>query len=175
VSGDDEARARDRAEKLGRINQAFIGFVPHNGALGLTVVEFGRGVAVMRLPYDPRLVGNPETGVLHGGAVTALIDACSGASVFMRMQAPVPIATLDLRIDYLRPATPSRDVFARAECYKLASSIAFVRAVAYHDTPDDPIAASASTFMISTRGRSAVQRAADANAADADDEGRGPA
>ena len=90
--------------------------------------------------------------------VTALIDACSGASVFMKLASPVPIATLDLRIDYLHPATPGRDVFARAECYKITSSIAFVRAVAYHDSPDDPLAASASTFMVSTRGRSAIQR-----------------
>ena len=158
MSDDDEARARDRAEKLARINEAFSGFVPHNKALGLSVIDFGRGRAVMRLPYDLRLVGDPETGVLHGGAVSALIDACSGASVFMKLESPVPIATLDLRIDYLHPATPGRDVLARADCYKLTSSVAFVRAVAYHDSPDEPLATSASTFMVSTRGRSVLQR-----------------
>lgn len=158
MSEDEDARRREHAEKVARINEAFTGFVPHNKALGLSVIDYGRGIAVMRLPYDARLVGNPETGVLHGGAVTALVDACSGASVFMKLDTPVPIATLDLRIDYLHPATPGRDVFARADCYKITSNVAFVRAVAYHDTPDDPLAASAGTFMVSTRGRSAIQR-----------------
>ena len=158
MSEDDEARKRDHAAKVARINEAFTGFVPHNKALGLSVIDYGRGIAVMRLPYDPRLVGNPETGVLHGGAVTALVDACSGAAVFMKLASPVPIATIDLRIDYLHPATPGRDILARADCYELTSNIEFVRAVAYHDSPDDPLAASAGTFMISTRGRSAIQR-----------------
>ena len=89
--------------------------------------------------------------MLHGGANTALLDAASGAAVFAALTEWVPIATLDLRIDYLRAAEAGREVTARATCYKTTRNVAFTRAVAYHDDPDDPIASSVGTFMLSTK------------------------
>ncbi|MFO0728712.1 MAG: hotdog domain-containing protein [Myxococcota bacterium] len=143
----------DHAATLERLAGMFSGLVPHNQALGLKLIDFDRaGVAVMQLPYKPELVGNPDTGVLHGGAITSLIDATSGASVFLKIWSPMPIATLDLRIDYLRPAEPQRDVICKATCYRLTKNVAFVRAVAHQGQEDDPVASSASTFMLSTRG-----------------------
>lgn len=150
-SGEDE-----RAEKLARLHQAFMGFVPHNRALGLVFEGYGDGEATIRLPYDAKLIGNPDTGVLHGGALTALLDATAGASVFLRTWEPKPIATLDLRIDYMRPAAPGRDVTARAVCYAMTRSVAFVRAAAFHDLESDPIATAVGTFMLDTKGRSAL-------------------
>jgi uncharacterized protein (TIGR00369 family) len=86
--------------------------------------------------------------VLHGGAVTTLIDATCGISVFMKMARMARIATLDLRIDYLHPATPGRDILARAECYKLTRAVAFVRALAHHGDPANPVASAQGTFII---------------------------
>jgi uncharacterized protein (TIGR00369 family) len=106
----------------------------------------------MRLPYRKELVGNPENGVLHGGPITTLLDAAAGASVFIRLWSTTPIATLDLRIDYMKPAAPQKDVFARCQCYKLTTNVAFVRGSAYQDDPEEPVATVAATFMISTRG-----------------------
>jgi uncharacterized protein (TIGR00369 family) len=125
--------------------------IPHNKALGMELIELERGEATFRLPYDAKLVGNPDTGVLHGGAITALLDASSGASVFAALTEWVPIATLDLRIDYLRAAEPGRDVVCHATCYKRTRNVAFTRAIAYHDDPADPIASSVGTFMLSTK------------------------
>jgi uncharacterized protein (TIGR00369 family) len=125
--------------------------VPHNLALGLEVLEVKAGVARFRLPWAEHLVGNPESGVLHGGPITALLDATCGAAVFAALTELKPIATLDLRIDYLKPAEARRDVAARAECYKVTRNVAFVRAMAFHDDEADPIAAAAGTFMIGTR------------------------
>ena len=145
-----------KSEVLARLKAAFTGLVPHNGALALELVDFDRerGAATMRLPYRAELVGNPDTGVLHGGVITTLLDACAGAAVFVRMWSPTAIATLDLRIDYLKPASPPEDVIAEATCYKLTSNVAFVRATAYHPGrgPDDPIASAAATFAIATKG-----------------------
>ncbi len=59
----------------------------------MRVVAFERAIAVFQLPYDEKLVGNPDTGVLHGGAITALLDACSGASVFAALTEWSSIAT----------------------------------------------------------------------------------
>lgn len=149
----------EKAATLARLAEAFTLYVPHNRALDLRLEDFGDGMALFRLPYADHLVGNPETGVLHGGVITTLLDATAGASVFMKTWKPVPVATLDLRIDYLKPATPKRDVLAKATCYKLTKSVAFIRAVAYHDDENDPIASAAGTFMFSAKGRSVVEQA----------------
>lgn len=135
-----------------RFARAFADGVPHNRALGMQILEMGKATALFELPYDLKLVGNPDTGVIHGGAITALLDGASGAAVFAALTEMVPIATLDLRIDYLRPAEVDRAVLARATCYKMTRNVAFTRAVAYHDDPENPIAHSVGTFMVSTRG-----------------------
>jgi uncharacterized protein (TIGR00369 family) len=140
----------DRDLRLKLVKQFSAG-VPHNRALGIWIEEVTPGGTVFRLPYDAKLVGNPDTGVLHGGVITALLDGASGAAVFAALTDFVPIATLDLRIDYLRPAEAGKDVLAKATCYKLARNVAFTRAVAYHDDPENPIAHSVGTFMISTK------------------------
>jgi uncharacterized protein (TIGR00369 family) len=134
---------------LEQINDGMRRFVPHNRELGLTVLDFRHrtGEVWMRLPHAPQLVGNPDDGVLHGGAITSLMDAACGMAVMVRLGSGGAIATLDLRIDYLKPAPAGQDVVAHTECYKVTRHIAFVRGLAHCDDEDDPIAAVAATFM----------------------------
>lgn len=122
--------------------------IPHNAELGLTIEGVGADWAVMRLPWAERLVGDPRTRVLHGGVVTTLLDATCGVAVYMKLQQAVRIATMDLRIDYLRPAEPGRDVFAKVQCYHLTRNVAFLRGTAYHEPDGAPIAAATSTFAV---------------------------
>jgi uncharacterized protein (TIGR00369 family) len=124
---------------------------PHMRELGIEFVEVGAGVAVGMVPYREQLVGDPATGVLHGGVVTTLLDSTAGAAVFSAIDGPLPIATLDLRIDYLRPSTPRAPLYARVECYKLTHHIAFARGTAYNLDPKDPVAAVSATFMLRTQ------------------------
>ncbi len=147
-------KPEEKQAVLERVERAMLAAVPYNAALGLRVEDIGPGHATLRLGYRSDLVGNPETGVLHGGVVTGLIDATCGVAVFLGLEQLTRIATLDLRIDYLRPATPALDVRARADCVKVTRRVAFVRALAYHDDPADPVAAAAGTFMIFDHGRS---------------------
>lgn len=156
----DERLDAEELARLRELGQRFMRGVPHNKALGLELRAMSDARAELLLPYDPRLVGNPETGVLHGGAISALMDACCGAAVFQALQKPMAIATLDLRIDYLKPAAPGRAVIARAHCYKVTRHVAFVRGVAFLDSEDDPIATSAGTFMLGTRTTSRTEGAA---------------
>jgi uncharacterized protein (TIGR00369 family) len=148
--------ADDKAEKLSRLDQGFTHAIPHNRALGLSFVDFADGEAQLKLPYSEQLVGNPETGVIHGGAITSMLDAACGAAVFLALGAPRPIATLDLRIDYLKMGSPRRDVLCKAKCYKVTKNVAFVRGIAYHDDENDPIASATGSFIIQGKGRPLV-------------------
>lgn len=128
--------------------------IPHCRELGIRVLKVGKGHATLALPYDERLVGNPETGVLAGGAVTSLVDTACGMAVFAALGELLAIATLDLRIDYLKPAAARQELVASAECYKLTRTIAFVRGQAFHqDTPDDLVATCVGAFMVGSSDR----------------------
>lgn len=132
--------------------RAFIDALPHSHALGMVVEEFGGGRAVLSMAYDPRLVGDPRTGVLHGGAISALIDTASGAAVMAHPSAPASTATLDLRIDYMRPATAGHAVRAEAICHHVTRTVAFVRVVATDGDPDRPVATGTAAFTLTEAG-----------------------
>jgi uncharacterized protein (TIGR00369 family) len=129
------------------IAQRFIAALPYARALGLTLVRLGDGTAEILMPWNGQLIGDPETGVVHGGAVFALMDTCAGTAVMSHPSAPRRTATLDLRIDYMRAALPDRAITARAECYHLTRTVAFVRATAT-DGDDRAIATATGAFMI---------------------------
>jgi uncharacterized protein (TIGR00369 family) len=143
----------DEAQKYALV-AGFAKNVPQNAALGIKVVLIARAEAVFELPYADHLIGNPDTGVIHGGVITTLLDGISGCAVLAGLDKLEPLATLDLRIDYLKPATPNRSVFAKATCYHITKNVAFTRAVAYHDDESDAIAHSVGTFMLGTNGAS---------------------
>ena len=124
--------------------------IGHGQALGLEYRDSGENWMELALPWREELVGVPETGILASGAIVSLIDTASGASVWMKLGRFRPIVTLDLRLDYMRPATKGETVVARCECVKLTRQIAFIRGVAHGGDPDRPIAHSAATFMLSS-------------------------
>jgi uncharacterized protein (TIGR00369 family) len=131
-----------------KIAEQFIEAIPHSQALGMELTEIGEGIAEIAMDYDERFVGDPETGVIHGGAVSALMDTCCGAAAMSHPDNPGATATIDLRIDYMRPATPGQRIRAQAECYHITRSVAFVRARAIDDDPDRPVATATGTFTV---------------------------
>ncbi len=126
----------------------FIKAIPHANALGLHLDEIGNGEAQITLPYSEAIIGDPKTGVIHGGAVSAAMDTCCGAAVMSHPAAPGGTATIDLRIDYMRAATPGQAIRTRATCYHITRSVAFVRAVAMDDDSDRPVATAAGSFTV---------------------------
>ncbi|WP_146586743.1 PaaI family thioesterase [Puniceibacterium confluentis] len=130
------------------IARQFIEAIPHSRALGMNLTEIGDGVAEITMAYDARLIGDPETGVIHGGAVSALMDTCGGAAVMSHPSAPAGTATIGLRIDYMRAATPGQTITARAVCHHITRSVAFVRATATDEDTDRPVATATGTFTV---------------------------
>jgi uncharacterized protein (TIGR00369 family) len=137
-----------------RVARQFIEAIPHSRALGMQLDALEDGIAEISMPYDLRLVGDPRTGVIHGGAVSALMDTCCGAAVMSHPDAPAGTATIDLRIDYMRAAEPGARIIARAACYHVTRTVAFVRATAHDGDADHPVASATGSFTIErTEGR----------------------
>lgn len=137
--------AQDRRTRIGR---AFVGGIPHARALNLSLVEIGPGRAVIEMPFDAALVGDPEAGVIHGGAVFTLMDTSAGAAVMAHDSAPDGTATLDLRIDYMRSARPGQALRAVAECYHVTRSVAFVRVETRDGDDARPVAVATGAFTL---------------------------
>ena len=125
-----------------------INSVPYAQALGVEIMDIQRGQAWAKAPYREETIGDADTGVIHGGVITALLDNLAGVAVVSKLDKPMSTATLDLRIDYMRPATPGRDVIGEAECYHVTKTVAFVRAWAYHDSKEKVIATAAGAFAL---------------------------
>jgi uncharacterized protein (TIGR00369 family) len=124
--------------------------VGHGRALGMEFHDAGDTWAELSLPWKEELVGMPERGLLASGAIVSLIDTASGTSVWVALGKFMPIATINMRIDYLRPARSGETIYARCGCTKLTHQVAFTRGIAHTGDPDRPIAHSSGTFMLGT-------------------------
>ncbi|MCC5986741.1 MAG: PaaI family thioesterase [Pararhodobacter sp.] len=142
--------------------QQFIEAIPHARALGMQLDEIGDGRAVISMPWDKRFIGDPATGVISGGVVSALMDTCCGAAV-LTFPGSRGTATLNLRTDYMRAARPGQRIIARAECYHATRSVAFVRATAHDEESDRedglPVATVTAAFTMEGGKGAAQQRA----------------
>jgi uncharacterized protein (TIGR00369 family) len=127
--------------------QRFLSALRHCQVLGLSVHEAGPEGLTLRLPYSTQIIGNPESGVIHGGAITTLMDTTCGISTVCVLPEFEICPTLDLRIDYMRPAQPHMDVYGFAECYRVTENVIFTRGYAYQDDPAEPIAHVVGAFM----------------------------
>lgn len=125
----------------------FLSVLRHCQLLGMSVEHADEKGLVLRLPYSESIIGNPVTGVVHGGAITTLMDTCCGISTVCFLPDFEICPTLDLRIDYMHPAEPGKDIFGFAECYRLSPTVIFTRGIAYQDDRNEPIAHVVGTFM----------------------------
>jgi uncharacterized protein (TIGR00369 family) len=119
----------------------------HCKALGMEVIAASKGALTIKLPYSEHIIGNPETRVIHGGALTTLMDTACGFAAISAIENAAIAPTLDLRIDYMRPAEPDKAVFGHAEVYRITRNVLFARGIAYQDSIDKPVAHCTATFM----------------------------
>lgn len=119
----------------------------HNGLIGMRYAAHGDDWCELELPYRADLAGDAVTGILASGPIITMMDMATSLSIWLKGGKFRAQATLDLRVDYLRPATPGRSVVGRGECYKLTKSIAFIRGEAHDGDPARPLAHVAGTYI----------------------------
>ena len=122
--------------------------VGHGKALGIAYDKSGPDWAQLTMEARDELVGVPADGIVASGAIVSLVDTCSGAAVWQKLDRFEPIATIDLRLDYLRPAFKGDTLVARCECYKMTKAIAFTRGIAHTGDPERPVAQVTGTFIL---------------------------
>lgn len=125
----------------------FVASVRHSTELGIEVLSAEEMKVAARMPWQERLIGNPETGALHGGAVFAFLDQVGGLAVACRTYPTFEITpTIDFRLDHLRAAEPGKSIIGIGECYRFTEHVAFVKVSAFEEGSEDPVAVGLATY-----------------------------
>lgn len=127
----DESRPtppEDEAAHLAAISRFFAERIPLHAWLGITVQETEPGRALTHMPFRPELVGDTSRPALHGGVLSLLADGTAGAALATLGSYGDRMSTIDLRIDYLRPASPA-DVWAEAQVVRMGGRVGVARVV----------------------------------------------
>jgi uncharacterized protein (TIGR00369 family) len=134
-----------------RLFMSYVSQVGHGGALGIAYHDHGPDWVELALPYDEKLIGVPASGIIASGPIISLMDMATSMAIWVKLDRFKHQATLDLRIDYLRPATPGKRIIGRGECYAVTRSVGFTRGLAHDGDPADPVAHVAATFMFTSK------------------------
>lgn len=128
--------------------QKFCEVVTYCHTLGMYAYAVEGDSISLAMPPSPDIVGDGERQWLHAGAVTALIDSACGMAVMHKLRKSQPIATLDLRVDFLRPLPADRVCYCRSECHRLTRNVAFIRSQVFIEGETEPAAESMASFML---------------------------
>ncbi|OAI94208.1 thioesterase [Pseudomonas putida] len=127
--------------------ERFLSALRHCQVLNMQVeCANGEGIT-LRMPWSPLIVGNPQTGAVHGGAITTLMDTALGMATLCALPEFEVCPTLDLRVDYMGPGVAHQDLFGHAHCYRVSREVIFIRGACYQADPGQPIAQVVGTYM----------------------------
>jgi uncharacterized protein (TIGR00369 family) len=142
------------SDLLESLKKTYIDGTPHMRDIGLQIVSVDASRGTMLLPPRADWLGDPQRGLMHTGPLIVLADSACGIAVGAALQSRnITYATLDLRLDWLRPASAQKPVYSEAHCYRLTRSVAFIRAEVWQDDRLQPVASAQSAFMLGTPSR----------------------
>lgn len=133
-------------------NDSLINFleqeIPFNRHLGIKVETAANGAAKLFLPYRKEFTGDARRPALHGGILSTLIDTCGGMAVWTCCQVEDRIATIDMRVDYLRPA-PQTEIVAESRVRLMGNRVGNVQTRVFtREFPDKIIAEGRAVYNI---------------------------
>lgn len=123
---------------------------PLFNAFGIEVVMVADARAEMMMPFSDALADG--YGALHRGTLVTLLDTTCGLAIFSALRSLRPIATIDLRVDYLRAVPAGRGLRAVVECIGWTDSVAFITGRGYALDDETPLATVTGSFAIDTLG-----------------------
>jgi uncharacterized protein (TIGR00369 family) len=148
------------AEFVAGLTTLFEERIPFNHVLGLRIDSLAADGVAGHLAMRPDLIGHYAHQRLHGGVISATLDAMAGLAVMAaigarhmdetpaeRLRRFGKLGTIDLRIDYLRPALGDRFVL-RAEVLRLGSRVATSR-MEFADGDGKLLATGSSAYIVS--------------------------
>jgi uncharacterized protein (TIGR00369 family) len=137
----------DEKKYLDAVTKATEEWIAFNKVLGIKVEELRHGYARFRIPFRPELLGDPVRPAIHGGVLSALVDACGGAACFTMVRVHDSLSTVDLRVDYLRPAKPA-DLICESEVIRMGNRVACVKSSVRGPDSDDPVVVSMAVYNV---------------------------
>lgn len=149
----------DSQQLAQHVTQLFSQYMPFNQLLGLQIQQLGKDKAVIRLPWNDKLMGNPIHKILHGGVTAAILDTVGGLMAVLYavkdieglsiedFQRKLPnVSTIDMRVDYLRPGKGT-EFIATAEVIRKGKKVAVCR-MELHNEEGIHIAFGTGTYMV---------------------------
>lgn len=126
--------------------------IPYNRFVGLKVESVKPGYARLRLPFRKEFIGDTRRPALHGGVLSMLIDTCGGVALWSHCSPADRIATIDMRVDYLRPG-PEDDLLAEGWVELMGNRVGNVAIkVVGAKTPDTVVAQGRAVYNIRREG-----------------------
>jgi len=122
-----------------------------NAHLGMRIDAMHRGHARVRIPYRQEFLGDPWRPALHGGLVSTIVDTAGGLAAFTAVSPDDRLSTVDLRVDYLRPAG-LMDVIADAWVLRVGNRVAVCDVIAYQEDPSVHIATGKGVYNVRRAG-----------------------
>lgn len=133
---------------LEALRQFFDNGIPFNAYLGLKITDLERGHVVAELPFRKEFVGNPVRNALHGGVISMVADTVGGAALFTLTNPGDSVATIDLRVDYLRPGRP-KPLRGEGRVVRFGNRVGVSAITITHpDEPDHPIAVAKGVYNL---------------------------
>ena len=108
------------------------------------------GHAEMSMPFSEQL--SDRRGSLHRGVLVTLLDTTCGLSIFSSLGSLKPIATIDLRVDFMRSIPPAAGLKAGVDCIGKTDTVAFISGRAFAEDSGELLAMVAGSFAIGTMG-----------------------
>lgn len=125
--------------------------IPHNADLGITLVDLQRARCLAKLSGNPMLGGDRDGGLYFPSVLLTLADAACGVAFISAVGEYGAVATLDLRIDYLRPVPVSQTLVVDAHCHRYTGEIGFLKCDIRGEGAEEPAALVTATFLRTKR------------------------
>ncbi len=138
----DAIRAAREADNL----DGLVDLIPYTKFMGISM-KVNDGEVVGTLQFADHLIGNASIPALHGGTIGALLESTAVFKLLWEAETIAVPKTINITVEYLRSGK-ARDTFARAEFTRQGRRVANVRAIAYQEDPERPIAAANAHFLL---------------------------